>query len=109
MCRQCFHQYVKDIGFKLDEVNVPEWVQDIYLTAETTLALCTEKNLKKNPQPTQSLLEESIGYMEFALEYCILSINCVPHILYTSVKCILNLTLRTFAHTTILLSHPASC
>ncbi|KAM5335645.1 small ribosomal subunit protein uS14-like [Glossophaga mutica] len=42
MCRQCFRQYTKDIGFiKLDYANLFEWViQDIYLIAEW-LALCT--------------------------------------------------------------------
>ena len=44
-----FHQYARYVGFiKLDSVNFLEWaIQDIYLTTERMLALCTSKKKKK--------------------------------------------------------------
>lgn len=44
MCHQCFHLYVKDIGFiKQDQKKFLEWIiQDIYHTWETMLAFRTQ-------------------------------------------------------------------
>ncbi|XP_050639251.1 small ribosomal subunit protein uS14-like [Macaca nemestrina] len=43
MCRQCFRQYMKDIGFiELDQVIFLEWsIQGIHPMKETILVLCT--------------------------------------------------------------------